>query len=180
VLTAELEVPVDDGFDLALALAHTLALFARFVRKLPLEQKHQPEVTEQLFGDVGFAGQRLETVGSGMTPACHLGLAALPVQVVVQGVGVSDQEALVAAQELVDGSRVVTVAEGEDDMAPRHDEHPEVPALALLGRLHQHTRRIRAQVRRSACVAQHGFDQRSKQLAQARRASRTKSSVLAA
>ena len=108
--------------------------------------------------------ERLEDVPPRVRPARHLDDAVFE-EVLVDGVRVDDEEALVLAQQLVDGLPVVLGRVHEKDVLPRRDEDEEVRASTLVGRLHQHACRVGAEVgRRRARVGEHRRHQRAGEL----------------
>jgi hypothetical protein len=91
---------------------------------------------------------------------------ALGVQVVVNGMGIGDEVALVAFEQLVDGGTVVLLGVAVEHMLLRRDQHPEVILSALLLCEHQHAGRIDAEVWLAEGIDQHDGDERPGQLGQ--------------
>jgi hypothetical protein len=103
-----------------------------------------------------------------MRPAIDFDDVARHVQVVIDGVRIADEIALVAGEHSVDRIARMLGRVLEEHVAPRRDEHPEVTDAALLWMLHQHARRIGAQVRLLEGIAPHRGNEWSGELGELR------------
>ena len=83
---------------------------------------------------------------------------------IVDGVRIGDEVALVAREQRVDRCSVVLGRELEEDVAAGHDHDPEVARAALLLGLDEHAGRIDADVRLRERVEPHCVDQRLHEL----------------
>jgi hypothetical protein len=92
---------------------------------------------------------------SGVRPAVDLHHVAAPIEVVVDGVGVGDEIALVAGEDVVDGVARVVARELEEHVSSGRDEDPEVPCPAPLRVLNENARRVDAEVRLRERVRAH-------------------------
>ncbi len=112
----------------------------------------------------GSDEQRLEEIAPRVRPASDFEDRAVFVQVVVDRVGIGDQIALVAGEELVDGGAIVPGRVAVEHVSSGHDDDPEVAATTLVLRLHEHAGRVGAQIGRRLGVTPHGRDQRLDEL----------------
>ena len=125
----------------------------------PLELEESLDVRESLAGLLPVGLQRLEEVAPRVRPAADLDDLAGLVEVVVDGVGVGDQVALVAFQPLVHGGLVVLEGVVEEHVLLRRGDDPEVACVALVDILHQDAGGVGAQVGRGQGVLPHRLEQ---------------------
>jgi len=86
-----------------------------------------------------------------MGPAVDLDDTACRVKMIVDGVGVGDETALVVGEDVVDGGARVIARVLEEDMSLRRDEYPEVSRSAALLVLYEHAGRVDAE--RYGCLS---------------------------
>jgi hypothetical protein len=84
-------------------------------------------------------------------------------EVVVDGVDVGDEVALVAGEQLVDAGAVMPRRVAEEHVQRGRDEHPEVPGAALLLRLDEDAGGIGAAVGLAEGVRAHRLDDRPRE-----------------
>jgi len=77
--------------------------------------------------------------------------------------GVSNEVAPVAREELVHAGAVVTGRVAEEHVQGRGDEDPEVPRAAFVLRLHEHPGGVGAEVGLCERVGPHGVDERPRE-----------------
>jgi hypothetical protein len=106
--------------------------------------KRAPIQASAIFARSGVRFEGLEEVATGVRPAADLDDRAVAIEVVVHGVGIGNQVARVAVQELVDDGAVVPLRVGEEDVLVRRDGDPEVAGAAPLLSEHQDTSRVHA------------------------------------
>src|SRR5579872_4424490 len=121
---------------------------------------------ERLSGALGIGQQRLEPVPAQMRPARDLDEGAALVEVVENGVRVSDEVALVAVEQPVDGRRVVLGGVAKEHVALGRDDDPEVATPTFVASLDQDAGRVRAQIRRGKRVRPHRVDERLREIAE--------------
>jgi hypothetical protein len=109
-----------------------LALLAGRRLQRPLESVEPADQRERVLGPRRVGGEGLVEVPPAVGPAPDLDDVAGLVEVIVDGVGIGDEVALVAGEETIDGLAVVLVRVAVEDVPPRRDEHPEMGAAALL------------------------------------------------
>jgi len=126
--------------------------------------KRAPIQASAIFARSGVRFEGLEEVATGVRPAADLDDRAVAIEVVVHDVGIGDQVARVAVQELIDGGAVVPLRVGEEDVLVRRDGYPEVAGAAPLLSEHQDTGRVHAQVGLLEGVGAHRVDERPHQL----------------
>jgi hypothetical protein len=110
--------------------------------------------------------ERLKIVPATVRPAGNFDYVALAIEMVVDGVCVSDEVALVAGEQSVDSIAVVVFRVAVKDVLLWRDEHPEVSVSAALLCLHQHAGRVGAQVRLLIGILKHSVDERLGQLSE--------------
>jgi len=93
-------------------------------------------------------------------PAVDLDHVPAAVEVVIDAVGVGNEVAVVAGEDIVDRVARVLRRVLEQDVAPRRDHHPEVARAALVLVLHEHAGRVDAEVRLREAVETHRLDER--------------------
>jgi hypothetical protein len=136
--------------------------------QFPLDQKQRLNRRHGLAHRLRVDHERLEHVLPHVAPAAHLGGLALPVEVVVDLVGIGHDVARVAAEQRIHRRPVVLERELEQRVPSRRHQHPEVAVLAAPGVLHQHARRIRAEIRLPERVLVHRVNEGSSQNRQLR------------
>lgn len=159
--------PREEFVDQRLRLLPTTreALFGRGRRPRSLEREEPSDELERVVGPHRVGRERLEEVTPRVRPTATLDDVACLIEVVEDRVRVGDELAGEAAQQLVDGCGIVLRRVAEEHVLLGRHHHEEVSATALLDVLHQHARRVGAEVRRvGARVVPHRDDERSRQL----------------
>lgn len=141
-------------------LADLLFLPSRRVGDRALDPKERANEAERYLRAIRIGIERFEEVAPAVDLAVDLDDVAYRVEVVVDDVGIGDEEALITGEDVVDGVARMVSGEFEENVPARRDEHPEVARAAALLVLYEHAGCVDAEVRLLERVHAHCGDER--------------------